>query len=389
MGKQYLFLTLNTFSATGGIEKVCRAAGKALYEIAKEEDDKFTVYSMYDNKEEIDERYFPGSVFKAFGGRKLSFAISALLKQRKPDIVLLSHINLLPVGFAIKKLSPKTKLVLIAHGIEVWAKLSGLKSRMLQSVDLFLPVSQYTGKMLQSVQGINAGKIQVLNNCLDPFLKNEENIEFQRKLLAKYKLSKENQILLTVTRLKHSEQYKGYDKVVTSLSTLKEKLPNLKYLIVGKYDLEEKARLNVIIEKEGLQDAVIFAGFVKDEELQAHFQLADAYIMPSTGEGFGIVFIEALYYGLPVIAGNKDGSVDALGGGEFGLLVDPTNEKEIMHAVHRVLENKCASIPEHQKILKRFGFETYKTNLKELFFYLVGVKKSKKRPAQKIPGISS
>lgn len=362
MASRYLFLTLNTFSATGGIEKVCRAAGKALYEIAAEKGHEVMIYSMYDRGEMVNERYFPASCFKGFNGRKINFVLSAI-RERKPQVVLLSHINLLPVGYLIKKASPKTRLVLMAHGIEVWEKLSGMKARMLPAVDLFLPVSQFTAGKLQSANNISSHKIQVVNNCLDPFLKKHPSAAIQKKLAEKYDLEKGDVVLLTVTRLKHSEQYKGYDKVIESLVAVKKKLPRVKYLIVGKYDTEEKARLESIVAKEGMTDVVIFAGFVKDEELQAHFELADVYIMPSTGEGFGIVFIEALYYGLPVIAGNQDGSVDALAKGEFGMLINPTGVEAIAEAIVATISNPGQYRPDSEKLMQYFGYETYRRNM--------------------------
>ena len=64
--------------------------------------------------------------------------------------------------------------------------------------------------------------------------------------------------------------------------------------------------------------------------------------MPSEKEGFGIVFIEAMFYGKPVIAGNKDGSVDALCNGELGLLVDPGSVTEIATAIKKMLVNPAA-----------------------------------------------
>src|SRR6185437_13841430 len=96
-----------------------------------------------------------------------------------------------------------------------------------------------------------------------------------------------------------------------SLRKLRDNGLNLKYLLIGKYDDREKARLDVLIKKYGLQQQVVFTGFVPDEALADHFNLSDIYIMPSEKEGFGIVFIEAMYHNKPVIAGNRDGSVDA------------------------------------------------------------------------------
>ncbi len=364
--KKVLFLTLNTFSATGGIEKVCRAAGKALYEICTEEGGEFAAYSLYDKKSDVLESYLPASVFQGFGGKKFQFVWEAIRRGRVADTVILSHVNLLLAGWLIKKLSAKTKLVLIAHGIEVWQPLRGFKKKMIKCIDLFLPVSEYTGKKLQHVLHIPRGKIEVLNNCLDPFLQKVQNTEKEKNFRKKYGFSDADFIMLTLTRIKYSEQYKGYDKVVAALGTLKKTYPYLKYLIAGRFDIEEKARLDNLIDTAGVKDRVVFSGFIDDADVATHFNLADLYIMPSTGEGFGIVFIEALFYGKPVIAGNVDGSVDALAKGEFGLLVNPESQEEIVQAITSVIKNRFLHLPVHENVIANFGFEGYKQNCRTI-----------------------
>jgi hypothetical protein len=82
--------------------------------------------------------------------------------------------------------------------------------------------------------------------------------------------------------------------------------------------LEEKAN------SLGLSDKVVFTGRISESEKVAHYNLADAYVMPSTGEGFGIVLIEAAACGVPVVGSRVDGSREALLDGRLGHLVDPT-----------------------------------------------------------------
>ncbi len=115
-----LFLTLRVFSTTGGVERVNRILGKALNELAIETAEDFRLYSLYDNPEDIDSRYLPKNVFYGFNANKFQFFFKSILTGIKSDVVVLSHINLLSIGFLIKLFSPKTKLLLIAHGIEVW-----------------------------------------------------------------------------------------------------------------------------------------------------------------------------------------------------------------------------------------------------------------------------
>ncbi len=360
-----LFLTLSTFSTTGGIEKVCRVAGKALQELATKKGGKFHLLSMYDAPADVLEQYVPTTSFTGHAGQRLRFVRDAVNEGRRSSHVLLSHINLLTVGFLIKLLSPNTKVLLIAHGIEVWVPLSSWKRWMLKKLDAILPVSEYTRQRMIELYSLQPRKLTVLNNCLDPFLTPSATATDIRRVREKYGLKESDKVLFTLARLSHSEQYKGYDKVIAALPELLLHHPSTKYLIAGRWDAAEKERLDLLIERLNLTGQVVFTGFVPEEEVASLFGLADLYVMPSTGEGFGIVFIEALFYGKPVIAGNKDGSVDALAGGAFGRLIDPDNEEELVKALHDALKGVIRP-PILNDVLSKFGFETYKGKLSAL-----------------------
>ncbi|WP_121357012.1 glycosyltransferase family 4 protein [Flavisolibacter nicotianae] len=365
MPPRVLFLALKVFSATGGIEKVSRLAGKALWELCGQ-GSRFSLHAVYDNDSQVMEKYFPGTVFRGFGGNRVRFTVGSIRAGRGADWVVLSHINLLSVGYAIKMVSPKTKLALIAHGIEVWQALPAWKLAMLRACDLVLPVSRFTRDKMREIYGLDENKLVVVNNCLDPFLPEPVRGEKSARLLQKYGLQQGARIVLTVNRLSYNERYKGYDEVMMAIKTLKREEPLIRYLIVGKYDAMEKARLDRLIRQQGLQNEVVFAGFVPDEDLAEHFNLADVYAMPSRKEGFGIVFIEALYYGLPVIAGNIDGSVDALADGELGYLVDPDWPTEILAALKKILQSKTNPASRQGEVMARFGFDVYKNVLAQL-----------------------
>jgi glycosyltransferase involved in cell wall biosynthesis len=212
------------------------------------------------------------------------------------------------------------------------------------------------------------GQFKILNNCIDPFLIKSNRKGKSESLLNKYGFSNDNKILLTLTRLSEKERPKGYDKVLRAVQEIAKKDNSIRYLFVGKYENEEKKRLDLLIEELGIADLVQFSGFVPDEEIESYFNLADLYVMPSKKEGFGIIFIEALYYGLPVIAGNKDGSVDALANGAFGLLVDPDDQNVITAAIEKVIADKTDYIPNHNLFMEWFSFDTYKRNFENILF---------------------
>ena len=362
-----LFLTLRIFSATGGIEKVGKVVCKALTDLsAGNQLGQLAVYSMYDETNEADEKYISKAIFKGFGQRKFQFVTASVKEGCATKVVILSHINLLVIGYLIKLFSPHTKLILIAHGIEVWEPLNVFKKQMLKKCDKILCVSEFTRQKMVDLFTLPMENLLVLNNCLDPFLLPEQKESKDEKLLSKLGFSNTDVVLMTLTRLSSKDLYKGYDQVLESIYLLKADYPSIKYLIVGKYDADEKQRIDRIVERLSLQQQVVFTGYIPDKELSRHYHVADLYIMPSKKEGFGIVFIEAMLYGLPVIAGNKDGSTDALLQGRLGVLIDPDNQEAITEAIKKVLLNPVAYRPNRQLLMQHFGFDIYKQQLQTI-----------------------
>ena len=365
MHNDLLFLTLRVFSATGGIEKVCRIAGKAIYENSIRFQRRIKVYSMHDGAEAaIDNPYFPSELFAGFDAQKFRFVRKAVQEGLKSKVILLSHINLLLPAFIIKKLAPDTKIVLLAHGIEIWDKITPLQKKMLGCCDEIVAVSQFTSDRIQAVHGFPASRCRVLNNCLDPFLPLPQNAMVDKAFYEKYQCSPEDRILFTLTRLAGTEHYKGYDIVLNAIKDIT--IPGVRYLLAGKYDPIEKQKLDTLITQLGLKDKVVLPGFVPDADVASLFTMADLYVMPSSKEGFGIVFIEAMYYGLPVIAGNADGSVDALLNGALGLLVNPQSVKEVKAAIEKILDNPSQYQPNAALLNEHFSYEGYKERMELL-----------------------
>jgi glycosyltransferase involved in cell wall biosynthesis len=187
-------------------------------------------------------------------------------------------------------------------------------------------------------------------------------------LRQKYGIEPDEKVVLTVARLDHRERYKGYDRIIEALPAIQRKCGPVRFLIVGSG--EDQARVEALAREQGIDASVSFAGFVAADALVDHYRLADVFAMPSTGEGFGIVFLEAMACGTPVIGGNRDGSVDALDGGRLGLLVEPLDIDAISRAVCTMLEKQG---PEwwfdrtrlHDAVVERFGQSAFRERLKE------------------------
>jgi phosphatidylinositol alpha-1,6-mannosyltransferase len=359
-----LSLTLKTFSVTSGIEKVCRVSGKAIYEHCKESGEDFTMYSMCDEKDIKTDPYLPPGVFEGFAGKKLWFIIKSLRQGIKSRVVVLSHIDLLLPGYLIKLFSPKTKIILIAHGIEVSKPPSLRHRKMLKHIDLIMPVSDFIKEKMKKLFDIPEKKFRVLNNCLDPFLPAPPDESRRNECRHIYGIAENAILLMTLSRLSSKEKNKGYDKMLIAVKKLHTSFPNLKYLFVGKYDTVEKTRLDSVIHDLGIEDDVIFTGFVPDAVLGDFYNMSDVNIIPGEKEGFGFPFIEALYYNKPVIAGSGDSVTSDLYGNRLGTLIDLSSQEDITATIQKVITNIKAFMPDRKLVMEKFGYPAYKKNWK-------------------------
>jgi len=167
-------------------------------------------------------------------------------------------------------------------------------------------------------------------------------------------------VIMTLGRLSADERYKGFDEVLEVMPRLISKLPDLVYLIAG--DGSDRARLERKAAALGLQGHVVFSGHVPESEKADHYRLADAFVMPSRGEGFGFVFLEALACGIPVVGSKADGGRDALRDGMLGRLVDPEDSTELVEAIVQVVREP-KGVPEGLKI---FSFENFEQRCRRL-----------------------
>ena len=367
-----LFLTLRVFSATGGIEKMCRILGRAFSEIAKDSHSRIKVFSMYDSKVAAQSNvYFEDAVFKGFHKKKIHFAFSSILNARDAEVIVLSHINLSLIGWVIKLMFPQKKIVLIAHGIEVWEIKSRFKKHFISTFDSIVAVSEFTKNKICNQGILPSNRIVVINNCLDPFLTEIDVAAMKAALKKKYNIGEDTKILFTLSRISKQDRQKGYDKVIMALSLIKQKHHNLIYIIAGRAQDDELMYLKNLIEKSNLNNQVIIEeGYIDETHLPAYYSMADLFVMPSTKEGFGVAFLEAMFYGTPVIAGKQDGAVDALLGGKLGLLVDANDVNSIAEGIDTALTYPQRFFPDKTRLLTEFNYAKFKQQYKQLLLSL-------------------
>jgi phosphatidylinositol alpha-1,6-mannosyltransferase len=349
-----LFIGAKTFSGTGGIEQVNKSW---IYSLSQQQN--IALKSLILADDQANEDYTQGSFFKGYQGNRVKFLWNHFFYALTADVLVISHVQLAILIPLLKWLKPSLKTMVICHGIEVWGKIKDRELKALKKADQILAVSKFTKTKMINEHGIAENRIQVFPNALDPFFLIPQIFEKSETLINKYQINPKDIVLLTIARLSSAEQYKGYDFVIEAIKYLKKEFPNIKYIIGGKADDDERKRLNHLISENGMDNHVILTGFIADKDLVAHYQLANVFVMPSTGEGFGISFIESAACGTPVLGGNTDGSSEAIIKGITGELCTPKHPKEIALQLAFILNQKKNPKLVQENALKNYSFEVY------------------------------
>jgi phosphatidylinositol alpha-1,6-mannosyltransferase len=261
----------------------------------------------------------------------------------------------------------KTPYVVAAHGIEPNSKKRIKITRNLNAAARITPVSHFTASFLESI-GVNKNLIKVINNGATAF--NDNGINIKSKYNVKNKM-----LLLTIGRL---VVRKGHDNVIAALPSIKNKIPNVHYLIVG--DGPNRKSLEKQVKIAGLANDVTFAGYAPYEELGAFYHACDLFIMlsrelPGNVEGFGIVYLEAGAAGKAVVAGRSGGTSDAVIDGETGILVAPENTVEITTVVSDLLRDpqkrKLLGNNAKRRVLQEYSWKSVAKKYGDLFQKIV------------------
>ena len=271
------------------------------------------------------------------GGAGYLASVGLDVVRGKYDGVLCGHLHLAPAA-ALAAARAGVPWVLVVHGIEAWgepywpATQSGLAlaatTRAVRTADRVVSVSGLTKDRFARRFSVPADRVVVVPNSVD--LSAYGAGPKRPDLAARYGLT-DRTVLMTLARLSPSERYKGVDEVIEVLPRLAARVPDVAYLVCG--GGPDRERLEAKAAETGVGDRVVFAGYVPEEEKADHYRLADAFVMPGRGEGFGIVYLEALASGVPVVASSADASQEAVRDGLLGEVVDPDDPGSIVEGV--------------------------------------------------------
>jgi glycosyltransferase involved in cell wall biosynthesis len=173
-------------------------------------------------------------------------------------------------------------------------------------------------------------------------------------------------VVFLLSRISKEDRYKGYLNVIEAISKIKSDIPNIVFLIGGKTEESELTFIKRKIVKLNLEDYVKIIGYVEENEVIDHYLLSNVFAMPSIKEGFGIGFIEAAAAGISVIAGNEDGSKEALLNGELGRLINPNDVTQLTLEIKNAILNGVDKKKLQNKVFENYSFNVYLSGLERI-----------------------
>jgi phosphatidylinositol alpha-1,6-mannosyltransferase len=351
--------------SAGGVQRAGRHVAAVAWKFAAERGFACSFLSLNDPLGLHTVRVGPHEfLVSGYARNKLQFVFAALRAAgRQPLLVIALHPHLAPVVAAMRLRSRNFRSIVFAHGLEVWQPLGWPRGPALRSADLVIAPSSNTAQHLIFEQQIPTDRIHRLAWGLDP--------EFEARLGTPDPPSRpadfpeRSRIILTVGRWDPTERYKGADTLISAMPHLLRTVPDAVLVLAG--EGEDRPRLEQLARDSGVADHIHFLFGLKQEELFACYAHCDVFALPSRGEGFGLVFLEAMACAKPVIGGAHGGTPDVVEDGVTGLLVPHGDAAPLSDALESLLADPSRSSEMGARGRKRvqaaYTFERFQTGL--------------------------
>jgi phosphatidylinositol alpha-1,6-mannosyltransferase len=359
-----LFPELN---APGGIQRAGRHLAFVLSEYAASHGMEYRFLSLNDSQELHRMRVAQNEfVFTGAARSKSRFATTAMrAARRRPKLVLAAHPNLAPIVRAMQVISPRMKSIVCAHGIEVWEPLSALRRSSLRRASLVLSPSRATADSLTIVQGVPPEQVRVLPWALDPDFETKVANAAGATLPDAFPAGR---VVFTVGRWLTAERYKGMDTLIMALPRLLLRWPDLQLVLAGSGD--DREWLQAIARESGVSRHVHFLTDLSYAQLSACYAAAEVFALPSRGEGFGFVYLEAMARGKPVIGGAHGGAPEVIADGETGYLVQHGDPVQLATSIDALLADpdmaKQMGSRGRERVEREFRFNVFAKSFRKI-----------------------
>lgn len=231
------------------------------------------------------------------GGSRTRFVWRAAIDaaRRRSDVVLIGHRAFLPLAPLLRLAAPSSRLWRAAYGIDVEAPFTRFERAALACLEQVVAISPWTRSLV--LQAGYRGPVELLPCSLPPGASPASAALAQVSSPLR---------LLTVTRLSAAEGYKGVDTIIEAVAALRTAGMLARLRVVGEGD--DRPRLEQLASQLGVAADVDFLGASDGPARDAEYVACDAFVLPSTREGFGLVFLEAMLHARPVVACDAGGA---------------------------------------------------------------------------------
>lgn len=284
------------------------------------------------------------------------FAVTTAVAMMRAEVILIGHVNLLPLVALVRLLRPRASVILFAHGIEIWGDPAYRPVRWWEralvrlAVQRVAVVSRYSMRRMASAFGLSESKFVLFPNAVD-----------LEDAPAQDEAGRDGEVILAVGRLGAGEREKHVDKLVRALPAL----PGARLVVIGDGPLRQELR--DLATSLGVGARVELPGALDEAALAHAYARARVFALPSSKEGFGIVYLEAWARGLPVVGARYGGAGEVISDGVDGFTVDPEDGPALAGALGRLLRDRALAermgAAGRRKVAQRYSGAAFIDNL--------------------------
>ena len=320
------------------------------------------VVSLWDRPEDMPPSH-DGQRYHGCNRSKLRFLRHFLVNvlSRRWDVVWFQHRLLAPLAGVVRMLT-RAKVMVWVFGLEVWSPPSLCARVSLRTADRVLSISTFTAQRCEELYGVPHDRMRICPLGVSQSLDTSDGEPVGGL--------PQGPCVLVVSRLAlPAAEQKGVLRVCQAMVKVIGQVPDASCVVVG--DGPERRAIQATVEELGLGSRIVFMGHLRDAELSWVYRKAAVLALPSTVEGFGLVYVEAMAHRVPVVAGHLDAATDVVVDGGTGLLVDPLDVEAIAQALVTLLKDEklraTMGMAGYHRVQEEFTYQAMERRLLAVF----------------------
>lgn len=346
---RFLFSATALEKGSGGIAELSRQVLSALLKMERDGLLRLSVQVLEGSGPDPQDELFQGDTLPPIrwhDGNRWKFALHQIVAR--PDLRLFDHLGIARLS-GLHSVPPHGPYAVLIHGVEIWNGSRPDYVRTARNASLLIANSEYTAGRVRA-RHPDLPEIRVCWPGRGPMEPPSPHDEILDRLGP--------HAMLIVGRLCAEQRHKGHDQLLEAMPLILERVSDAQLVIAGGGD--DRDRLEAKAHGLGIGESVVFTGWVDEERLSALYSHCALFVMPSEGDGFGIVFLEAMMHGLPCVGSGSGSAAELLEDGKSGLLIDGGDRSGTAERLSRLLADRA-----RRHRLGESGRTRYETKFRE------------------------